>query len=39
MKTAIADLRRGVEPEGTERLPVSGRDAALVVCSPLRVER
>jgi hypothetical protein len=27
-------LRRGVEPESTERVRVSGRDAALVVWSP-----
>jgi hypothetical protein len=27
-------LRRGVEPEGTERVRVSGRDATLVVWSP-----
>jgi hypothetical protein len=27
-------LRRGVEPEGTERVRVSGRDATLVAWSP-----
>jgi hypothetical protein len=27
-------VRRGVEPEGTERVRVSGRDATLVVWSP-----
>jgi hypothetical protein len=27
-------LRRGVEPEGTERVRVSGRDATIVVWSP-----
>ncbi|MDP9285614.1 MAG: hypothetical protein M3P41_11795 [Actinomycetota bacterium] len=27
-------MRRGVEPEGTERVRVSGRDATLVVWSP-----
>jgi hypothetical protein len=27
-------LRRGVEPEGTEHVRVSGRDATLVVWSP-----
>jgi hypothetical protein len=27
-------LRRGVEPEGTERVRVSSRDATLVVWSP-----
>ena len=27
-------MRRGVEPEGTERVRVSGRDASLVVWSP-----
>lgn len=27
-------LRRGVEPEGTERVRVSARDATLVVWSP-----
>ena len=27
-------VRRGVEPEGTERVRVSGRDASLVVWSP-----
>ena len=27
-------LPRGVEPEGTERVRVSGRDATLVVWSP-----
>jgi hypothetical protein len=31
---ALAALRRGVEPEGTERVRVSGRDATLVVWSP-----
>jgi hypothetical protein len=29
-----ADPRAGVEPEGTERVRVSGRDATLVVWSP-----
>ena len=27
-------MRRGVDPEGTERVRVSGRDATLVVWSP-----
>jgi hypothetical protein len=31
---ALAALRRGVEPEGTERVRVSGHDATLVVWSP-----
>jgi hypothetical protein len=30
---SAAALRRGVEPEGTERVRVSGRDATLVVWS------
>jgi hypothetical protein len=32
--SALAALRRGGEPEGTERVRVSGRDATLVVWSP-----